>query len=1139
MPWLVRPFLAFVALTALAACAVDTIPAGLQATPPGAGPAIVFDLLHRPLPDIPQPNDIATFADPTSRTGRRIDASVVGSTSMDEVARTQFDEMEGWGTTAPITVRFTSEAGADPRVAAVDLADLRLRMQAPDWDTRDDAVYVVNLATGVPALLDVGQGNFPTTILDPTQYYPNDPHATSNNLLMETVEEGAGLGPADYRPSLDLDFDGVLDHPDTLGTLGPGGIAGVDDLLPWYERQTDTLVLRPLLPLEEKTEYAVIVTDRMHGPDGQPVRSPFPEVYHPSQRASVQHLQALLGDPTRANYYGDIAGTGLTHVAFAWTFTTQPVTEDMVLLRDGLYGRGPFARFATQYPPEVEPFQAAGKALAPGDEPSAWQSLPECVGPSKTPYVAHWVDAKQAITTLLPQLFPLSATQQQGLLDSLDAVDYFVVGTYPTPYLIGDPASTDPDDHFHVSFMTGEGSVHTDQGHFWLSVPKATAGAKPPFPVAFWHHGTTLFDTEMFIHAGRYAKNGLALASIDAPGHGLYVDPGQQFFLRALLSASCLEPFTNAIDSGRDIDLNGDGIPDSGGLIWSAHILRTRDNVRQAVLDAMQLTRTLASFDGKALADEDYNGNGVLDDLAGDFNGDGVVDVGGPGVPIYASGGSLGGIVSMIQGVVDPQIVAAAPVSGAGGFMDVAMRGVVTPVPVLEQVLGPLIVSVPAAGLTGSACTSDQRSVRWYVNDLFNTAQIEIACLDASELDAGMTVLVRNATNGELRCTRTGDGGTFRVALPTSVGDAVAIQVLGAPDAVDSYQNCNTVEGAPVGRAIGTWEQAATSFTPVATAGLDCTSTTGCAQFRETFYPVGSPLVAPQEGLGLLRQTPDFRQIVSLSQAALDPADPMNYARYYMLRSLPALDGTPSAPRPLLVATTAGDNQVTTATGLAFARAAGALPFLPPSAVTTMPEYADYATPQSLWDAFGGQSPNQVLIANGQMEGVSRMGRTPPSMACGINYVTSTTCNAPPSPPTVMACADTLYDADWLGGPADDYGQPHPATPLRMARLASTHVVDAASLATAWTPRIQGAPSANDDAAWTPGPPLVASVTAYLDPLGQHDWSVGDPCQKWDGTTYMDNLLAHFFATNGQDLYYLSHPVTHTCLANTSCPFLQ
>jgi hypothetical protein len=376
------------------------------------------------------------------------------------------------------------------------------------------------------------------------------------------------------------------------------------------------------------------------------------------------------------------------------------------------------------------------------------------------------------------------------------------------------------------------------------------------------------------------------------------------------------------------------------------------------------------------------------------------------------------------------------------------------------------------------------------------------------------------------------------VAIPVSVGDSVAIQVVGAPDAIDSYQTCNLVAGAPLGRAISTWEQAATSFTPVATEGLTCTSTTGCAQFRQTFYPVGSPLVAPQEGLGLNRQTPDFRQILSLSQAALDPADPMNYARYYMLRSLPALDGTPSPPRPLLVATTAGDDEVTTSAGLAFARAAGALPFLPPGAVTTMPDYADYATPQALWDAFGGQSPNQVLIASGQMEGVSRLGRAP-GTACGINYVASATCNAPPAPTDATTCADTLYDADWLGGLADDYGQQHASPPLRMARLASTHAVDAASLAMAWSPRIQGAPSANDDAAWTPGPPLVASVTAYLDPTGQHDWSVGDPCQAWDGTTYMDNLLAHFFATGGQDLYYLSHPASHACLANTSCPFFS
>ena len=1124
----------FVASAVVAACGVDTIPASLQATPPGTGPAVVFDLLHQPLPDIPQPNDIATFPDPTSRTGRRVNASMVAPTNMETIARAQFDEMEGWGTSAQLTVRFDAEAGADPRVAALDLDDLRLRMQGSGWDLTDDAVYVVNLTTGVPALLDMGQGNFPQTMLDPTAYYPNDPREQSNNLLLETVEEGAGLGPGDYTPALDTDFDGVLDHPDTLGPLAPGGQEGIDDLMTWYERETDTLILRPLLPLDEKTEYAVVVTDRLHGPDGQPVRSPFPQVYHPAQRASVAHLGDILSDATRANYYGDIAGTGLAHVAFAWTFTTQPVQEDMVLLRDGLYGRGPFARFASLYPPKVELFQAAGKALDPADEPASWQTLPECVGPAGTPFVAHWADAKTAITTLLPQLFSLSPSQQQGLLDSLDAVDYFVIGTYATPYLIGDPASTDPYDHFHANFITGDAELHTDTGHFWISVPKKSAGAQQPFPLAFWHHGTTLFDTEMFIHAGRYARNGLALASMDSPGHGLYLTPGDAFFLRALLGGACLEPFTNGVDSGRDIDLNGDGVPDSGGLIWSAHVMRTRDNVRQAVVDAMQLTRILASFDGKTLSDQDYNGDGVLNDLAGDFNGDGVVDVAGVGEPIYASGGSLGGIVSMIQGTLDPQVVAAAPVSGGASFQDIAMRGVVTPTPVLEQVLGPIIFAVPATSRSDSACTSDQSTVRWYVNDLFNTRELEIACLDPSELDVGMTVLVRNANNGKIGCARTGAGGAFRVPIPVSVGDSIAIQVLGAPDAVDSYKTCNSLPGAPVGRAITTWEQAATSYTPVATAGLNCPSSAGCQQYRETFYPVGSGLVAPQEGLGLMRQTPTFRQLVNLTQAALDPADPMNYARYYMLRSLPQLDGTPTPPRPVLVSTTAGDNEVTTATGLAFARVAGALPFLPPGAVTSMPDYADYATPQALWDALGGESPNQVLIDHWEMEGVGRLGRTP-VVSCGNDYAASATCTSPPSV-SPGTCADTLFDADWLGETLDTYSQPHEIPPLRLARLASTHSVDPVSLAQAWSPRLQGVPFAADGA-WTPNQPLVASVTAYLDPTGQHDWSVGDPCQSWDGTTYMDNLLGHFFGTGGQDLYYLSHPSSHACLANTSCPF--
>src|SRR6185312_6002418 len=97
-------------------------------------------------------------------------------------------------------------------------------------------------------------------------------------------EEGAGLTQDQYSPALDKDFDGVLDHPNTLGPLPPGGIAGVDDLLTWYERESDTLILRPLLPMKEMREYAVVITDRLHGPDGRVARSPFAYVHHPEQK---------------------------------------------------------------------------------------------------------------------------------------------------------------------------------------------------------------------------------------------------------------------------------------------------------------------------------------------------------------------------------------------------------------------------------------------------------------------------------------------------------------------------------------------------------------------------------------------------------------------------------------------------------------------------------------------------------------------------------------------------------------------------------------------------------------------------------------------------------------------------------------
>jgi hypothetical protein len=1129
----------------VAHCSVDQAPAGLRATPPGTGPAIVFNVEHLPLPEIPQPNDVATFPDPTSRTGRRINVSQVAPTSMEITARQGFAQMEGWGTFAPITVAFTREPGSDPSQAALDLDDIRARMQNDGHDFTNDPVYVVNLTTGVPLMLDMGDGNFPLTPRDLDAYWPNDPKLTQQNVMFESVEEGAGLLQSSYKPSLDTDFDGVLDHPNTLGPLAPGQIHGVDDLLGWYERESDTLILHPLLAMEEKTEYAVVLTDRLHGPDGQPVRSPFAYVNHPEQTADLGKLVSILSDPTRSNYYGSIAGTGAEHVSFAWTFTTQPVYEDLRLLRDGLYGKGPFGWLSAQYPPKAEALRALGMATQPGNESQNLATLPACQPGLGTPYVVKVAAATEAIKLIvqvaLASDFSLSSSQQQAILDSMQSVDHFVIGEFKSPYFVGsDPTHENPEESFQLDFQTGQGRVATDTIPFFLAVPKATPGSQQPFPTVVWSHGTSLFKEDAFVRVGYFARQGIATLAIDMPGSGLTLTNSQQSVAQLALATSCYVEWLPALETTRAYDLNGDGVPDSAGYLWSAHIFHSRDNFLQSVFDQMATVRLIKSFDGKAVSDQDFNGDGK-NDLAGDFDGDGTPDV-GEAKPIYTAGESYGGVVAMVHGAVDPYVVASAPISGGGGVIDIVSHSSLVPTPVLEQFLSPLVVAVPASSrgpgsALPTACTGDQLSLRFEVNNLLATAELEIACLNPGELGPNMTVLVENRRNGVTHCARTDSQGLLRVPISANVGDPIEVQIFDQPDVVDSYKTCNVAKGTPPGRLVKTWEQAATTYTPVAD-GSTCPSSSGCQLFWSTFYPVGSQLVAPQDGLGYARQTPDARRLLMLAQAAVDPADPINFAPYYMMKTIPGLNGEALPHRGILVQNTVGDPYVPIATGSSFARAAGVLPFLPPSAVTAMPEYANYATPQPMYDAFGGMTPNDVLIQNDVLRGVARLQETHAGPGCGVNYLSSPPaalgCDAAPAvDPTT--CAQTLYDADWASEGTNDYASPHPATPLRLGRL-TTGATDAASLAQAWAPRISTLPLTSPDG--TAGTtPMLGLVNAYVNPLGQHVFFTVDPCRNFDDVTYYDTQMARFLATGGTDIYVLSHPQTHKCMATQSCPF--
>jgi len=1133
----------------LASCVVDTAPTGARRTPPGNGPVVVFDTLRRPLPEIPQPNDIATFPDPTSRTGRRLNVSLVASTRFETVARAGFDSMEGWGTFAPITVAFHKNDATPELEAALDLEDIAARTR--DYDPADDPFYVIDLTTGIPVPLDVGKGNFPLALVDRDKYWPNDPRVNEDTLLFETVEEAAGVPQSAYRPELDTDFDGVVDHPNVLRRSPTGESARIEEVIDWYERESDTLILRPIVPLEEKREYAVVLTDRLRGPDGSPVRSPFEYIHHAQQRHGAERVREILADPGKRAWFGDIAGTGLDHVAFVWTFTTQPVYDDLRILRDGLHGHGPFARLAKEFPPEARAFKLVGMALDEADEPpGAIDRTPTCAKHAKTPYVVNIARTRDTMRLLLERALGLKPEELRRLLDSLDDVDHLVVGTFESPYFLGDPKKEDPDAKFELDYRNGTGRIGRDTVQFWLSVPKAKGESKQPFPVTVWAHGTTLHADEIIARAGYFAKQGLAMMGINMPGHGLYLDPQLEGAATVIFRGECLTPFVRALGAGRHTDLNGDGTPDSGGLLWSAHVFHSRDNIRQSVIDEMQATRVLRSWDGVRRSTQDYDGDGVPD-LAGDFDGDGVPDVGGPNVPITTSGNSFGGVLAMIHGALDPNVSAAGAISGGGGLMDIATRSALVPDSVIQKVLSPLVVSVPAAnirprdGQPQTRCALQDRSVRFVVNDLTESREIEIACLTPAELDLGRTVVVTNLRNQERRCARTTIDGRFRVPIPADVGDRLDIQIYDAPDVVVSYDGCEVVPGAPVGRRIRTFEQPAIAHTPVADESKTCEAAyertdldpaAGCQQFRDTFFPVGSPLVAPQEGLGLRRQSPELRRLFNLTQAAVDPGDPINFAPYYGIRSAPGPDGSPMPPRAIVEMNTAGDPLVPTSSGYAFARAAGAVPFLPPSFAETHPEWAEYATPRPLWDALGGRTPNEVLIESHVLEGIPRLARTRAGEKCAPNYVSSPVCTSPPSS---EACTRAVFDIDWLAEGQNLWDAPRPETPLRLARAIDVRVADSVSCVRAWEPRLSGRPFAPDDAAWKGSQPLASVLNTWIDPDGTHVFAIGNPCKKFDDVVYYDHLLVRFLATRGHDLYFLSRPSSHLCLERESCPFFR
>ncbi len=875
----------------------DAQPEGIRRTPTGSGPKVVWDPQHRPTSDVPFPNDLVTVLDPSAATGRRLNVRDWAPTSLERRIRGKVDKLDGFGTFAPITVAFD---------APIDLSTATA-----------DTIRVIDIDPGSPragvaAPLDVGGGSFPIEIT-PWAFPPYDPARNARQLL--------------FDPRFgDVHDPGFAEH---------------------YERQTNTLVVRPLVPLDPGTEYAVVLTDGLRGENGESVRSPFPYVNHTFQTASLLRAEALL----------EQAGIDHAHVAFAWTFTTQSVTRETEAVAAGIRGEGSLGWLAAQYPPAIVTVDSMETQLdelfcgRPG-----YESNP-CVDN------VHILQAEMIDTFLEPLL----GTPQGGELVSsfaklilgvdlgedvrmmlrVDAIDYFVFGRFRSPDFRGTS-----DQLFHVNAAAGTAEVREGSVPFLIAIPKPSPGHHQPFPVIVHAHGLPSFRWEVITLANEWAKHGYASVCMDAVNHspivsirdveillGSIVGGVEDGLCSVLPEPFCAELVPSVLDGlgepivklvgcvlfgrcggeaggidfqtalhellstgllrellveGRAVDVDGDGNTDHG-YFFTLDLFESRDRVRQTLVDHLQLMRLLRGLDQakvpRPLADPARASPEELAAhlLAGDFDGDGALDLGGAtnyarnddgslGAPtgpqrFFRTGFSLGGILTSTLMALEPETQTGAVVVPGGGMAsDILLRLDLRPVsdPVFHELLGPVVVAEPSANDPSRFAISflirkKLDRIRFGVDPslIDNTFRVAVGELT---VPAGGTLHLANAANGEAASVEIQPGEPASVAIAADRGDAITFEARAADGMV------------------------------VAT--------------------LGAP--APATGLGLTRNSPDFRRLVTLGQVALEPADPINYAPHWFREPLA---GVPA--KNILMLSVPGDTFVPINTQVAVARAAG------------------------------------------------------------------------------------------------------------------------------------------------------------------------------------------------------------------------
>lgn len=355
-----------------------------------------------------------------------------------------------------------------------------------------------------------------------------------------------------------------------VATVESGGVAQVLNELGATDvavTQSGTnLVILPVQPLKEKTDYMVVLTNGIRDAEGRQLTAsvPYRLVKGPNvlegRAEGLEPLRQLtLSMLTAANAFA--AELSTDNVVLSWTFKTQSIRDILQAVKDQI---APAAM-------TVAPTGMTTMAINPG---------------------------------------------LQGKAD-------VYIGTIELPYYLTAPAADNSDNGAalssfwrdangnHVSqFSPMPVATSTQTVPITMTVPNAAAlgqGQMPEngWPVTIYQHGITRNRTDVLAIADAMADAGIAVIAMDLPMHGL-TDPGNGF-------AANNTPFPNDRERTFGIDVvtnepnedltstrEPDGMPDaSGAHFYNIGLLsNARDNLRQGVADLLVLSASIINLQG-------------------------------------------------------------------------------------------------------------------------------------------------------------------------------------------------------------------------------------------------------------------------------------------------------------------------------------------------------------------------------------------------------------------------------------------------------------------------------------------------------------------------------------------------------------